>query len=221
MKVKNKLITILMFLMTNTLFAQKKIVFIDGNNNRYTISKKQIEYKAVKKEESSSGTYSGGKDTIVSISIIQYNEIKSIISQIKADKFNHIETRHIGCGTLILNQKTILININSKLLKQLVVKLKLLCNENGTLEITSKPIDLFNLEKGKKYAVIKPFIDFDKIQHTVGEIWLYDRKEFLPYSDGLTIYVFVKGKIVSFRFQDDENQQKEILNNFQDYMKEI
>lgn len=78
------------------------------------------------------------------------------------------------------------------------------------------------LQIGQKYRVKKEFIDFDRYTHTVGETWVFRSANFVPYEDGLTIYVTdTNGVEKSFRLQWREGQQDEIINNFSDYVNQV
>lgn len=46
-----------------------------------------------------------------------------------------------------------------------------------------------NIERGKKYRVIKSFTDYDREIHAIGETWKFLTTNFLPYEDGLTLHV--------------------------------
>ncbi|HEV7779735.1 MAG TPA: DUF3601 domain-containing protein [Chitinophagaceae bacterium] len=75
-----------------------------------------------------------------------------------------------------------------------------------------------NLVPGKKYSVIKPFIDFDGIVHEAGESWTYQGTNFLPYDDGLTLHAAINNKPVVYRLQWREEEQAEIIENFNEYV---
>ena len=45
-----------------------------------------------------------------------------------------------------------------------------------------------NLISGRKYIVVKSFVDFDDQVHPIGESWTYIETNFLPYDDGLTLH---------------------------------
>lgn len=46
-----------------------------------------------------------------------------------------------------------------------------------------------HLRPGCVYAVVRRFADYDRIEHPVGERWTFLRHAFLPYEDGLTLFV--------------------------------
>ena len=78
------------------------------------------------------------------------------------------------------------------------------------------------LTPGQKYTVTKPFTDYDKSVHPVGETWVFSRTNFLPYEDGLTLHVFLPanpGKEVICRLQWRNEEQAEIIENFNDYVR--
>jgi hypothetical protein len=76
----------------------------------------------------------------------------------------------------------------------------------------------FGLEPGKEYIVIKPFVDYDGITHTIGERWIYQGTNFHPYEDGLTFYVLLNGEKAAYRLQQRDYAQEEIIENFKDYV---
>lgn len=89
--------------------------YIDGNNNTYVLTPSALDYKPVKKEESSSGTYSGGEPKNVAVTREQYAKLEGIIDLIKKDKANIIKDRQMGCGTLSVNNaKPVYIKMASK-----------------------------------------------------------------------------------------------------------
>ncbi|MEP6795923.1 MAG: DUF3601 domain-containing protein [Saprospiraceae bacterium] len=76
---------------------------------------------------------------------------------------------------------------------------------------------------GKKYKVVKAFIDFDGIIHSAGETWTFVRTDFLPYEDGLTLIVIPNNSSeeISYRLQWRVGQQAEIIDHFKEYVEEI
>ncbi|WAT18411.1 DUF3601 domain-containing protein [Aurantiacibacter sp. MUD11] len=46
-----------------------------------------------------------------------------------------------------------------------------------------------HLVVGERYRVIAEFEDFDEIAHSVGECWTFRGHNFLPYEDGLSLFV--------------------------------
>ena len=111
-------LTILSIIMINLVNAQTSIAYTDGSNNTYIITKKNINYVAIKKENSSSGIYSGGKDVNVAIDANQYKQIKTFIKKLETDKTNISKERNMGCGTLENKNKPIYIAMNSPLKKE-------------------------------------------------------------------------------------------------------
>ena len=93
----------------------KTYTYIDGNNNTYVLTSSTLDYKPIKKEESSSGTYSGGEPKNMAVTREQYVKLEGIIDLIKKDKANIIKDRSMGCGTLAVNNaKPIYISMTSK-----------------------------------------------------------------------------------------------------------
>ena len=71
------------------------IYYTDQNNNTYSVSATQISYRAIRPENSSSGTYSGGTDRQVSISKEQFKKINSLAEQLFEDFSSHAERREM------------------------------------------------------------------------------------------------------------------------------
>lgn len=126
-----KFISVFIVLLSATsLYAKKEIsqfTYVDSSNNSYEIFKDSISYIPISKENSSSGEYSGGQAKTVSIDESMFLKIKSDINTLIKSKSEHVETRLMGCGTIILKKKTYYINMNSslkenfeKMLRQLI-----------------------------------------------------------------------------------------------------
>lgn len=49
------------------------------------------------------------------------------------------------------------------------------------------------LKSGRRYRVVKAFVDFDGDLHAVGEQWDFLGSAFLPYDDGLSLFVSLDG----------------------------
>jgi acetyl esterase/lipase len=73
---------------------------------------------------------------------------------------------------------------------------------------------------GKGYRVVKPFTDFDGAVHDSGESWVFTGKNFLPYDDGLTVYVKRDHRDHTFRMQWRDEAQGDVISNFSDYVDE-
>jgi hypothetical protein len=71
------------------------IYYTDQNNNTYSVSAAQISYRAIRPENSSSGTYSGGIDRQVSISKEQFKKINSLAEQLFEDSSSHAARREM------------------------------------------------------------------------------------------------------------------------------
>jgi hypothetical protein len=80
-----------------------------------------------------------------------------------------------------------------------------------------------NLTPGQKYRIIKPFTDYDRALHKVGQCWTFVETHFLPYEDGLTVMVRLDGNptTLAFRLQWRPEQQADIINNFLDYVEPV
>lgn len=82
------------------------------------------------------------------------------------------------------------------------------------------PTEAFkHLVSGRDYVVIQAFKDFDQGQHPVGERWTYIGSSFLPYDDGLSLFMEVDGKRRQVRMQWRDEEQGPIIDRLQDYVR--
>lgn len=78
-----------------------------------------------------------------------------------------------------------------------------------------------NLVPGQTYQVIKMFKDYDGTIHAVGERWRFVRKDFLPYEDGLTLFIEMDERSTSIRLQWREETQGQMIDNFSDHVEAV
>jgi len=72
---------------------------------------------------------------------------------------------------------------------------------------------------GRRYRVIRPFVDYDKSNHPLGEEWVFLGYSFLPYEDGMSFFVSVDGiNEWHLRLQWRPKEQGEILDNLATYL---
>jgi hypothetical protein len=79
----------------------------------------------------------------------------------------------------------------------------------------------FELKPGARYRVMKSFIDFDRLEHPVGETWRYESRNYFPYDAGMCLNVSKAGTMTCIRFQDYREAQGEIIDRFSNYVSEI
>jgi Domain of unknown function (DUF3601) len=78
-----------------------------------------------------------------------------------------------------------------------------------------------DLVSGRTYRVIKTFTDYDGTVHPVDESWRFVKKSFLPYEDGLSLFVERNKQNVLFRLQWRAESQGQIIDNFSDFVTEV
>jgi hypothetical protein len=78
-----------------------------------------------------------------------------------------------------------------------------------------------DLIPGQTYRVVKTFMDFDHITHSVGETWRFVEKNFLPYDDGLSLFVERNGQRIQYRLQWQEDAQGQIIDDFSDFVEAV
>lgn len=76
------------------------------------------------------------------------------------------------------------------------------------------------LMPGQTYRVTKAFTDYDGINHQVGEEWHFVEKNFVPYDDGLSLFVERNGQTTQIRLQWRDEAQGQIIDEFSDYVEE-
>lgn len=77
---------------------------------------------------------------------------------------------------------------------------------------------VLKLIPGQRYRVVKPFTDYDRQVHPVGETWVFERTNFLPYDDGLTLHVVQDGEQEVYRLQWREEEQAAVIEGFGEYV---
>jgi len=88
-------------------------------------------------------------------------------------------------------------------------------------KIPKRKFTAADLTPGKTYRVVATFVDYDGIPHPIGESWRFLAKNFLPYDDGLTLYVERDRREVPFRLQWRAETQGNIIDSFSDLVEEL
>ena len=78
-----------------------------------------------------------------------------------------------------------------------------------------------DLIPGRTYRVIAGFKDYDGIIHSAGETWKFLEKNFLPYEDGLSLFVEMDGQRCQLRLQWRDETQGRIIDGFSGFVEEI
>lgn len=82
-------------------------------------------------------------------------------------------------------------------------------------------MSIYSLIRGGTYRVVKEFIDYDGILHTIGETWVFEKTNFLPYHSGLTLFVLQNGQEKVYRFQQIPEEQEALLSSFSTYVEMV
>ena len=69
--------------------------------------------------------------------------------------------------------------------------------------------------------MVAAFEDFDGITHAIGESWRFVSKNFVPYEDGLSLFVESEGRVVQIRLQWRAETQGDVINGFSDLVEEL
>lgn len=84
-----------------------------------------------------------------------------------------------------------------------------------------QPFDASRLILNQVYRVIVPFTDYDGRVHSVGEEWRFIEKNFVPYDDGLSLFVEQNGQRVQIRMQWRDEAQGQIIDHFSEYVEQV
>ncbi len=72
---------------------------------------------------------------------------------------------------------------------------------------------------GRRYRVTRDFVDFDRGVHPVGGEWTFVGHSFLPYDDGLSLFVSTGGDHVrQIRMRWTPDDQGPIVDALRDYV---
>ena len=81
--------------------------------------------------------------------------------------------------------------------------------------------DFMHLVSGQRYSVVRAFTDYDRDEHPVGETWTYIGSAFLPYDDGLSLFVEIDDKTRHIRMQWRNEEQGPIIDRLADYVQDV
>ena len=74
------------------------------------------------------------------------------------------------------------------------------------------------LKRGAQYRVAKAFTDYDGSLHEAGETWTFLGDNFVPYHDGMSLFVSIDGEQEwQIRLEWTDQGQGEILNSVDSY----
>jgi hypothetical protein len=78
-----------------------------------------------------------------------------------------------------------------------------------------------HLRPGRRCHVVRPFFDHDCVGHPAGESWVFDGSNFLPYDDGLSIFVTRDdGRKQQIRMQWRPEAQGDVIDALERYVAE-
>jgi hypothetical protein len=77
------------------------------------------------------------------------------------------------------------------------------------------------LELGVEYEVTKAFVDHDGTTHPVGERWRFVGSSFLPYDNGLSLFVQTPEGEWNLPFALGSDQEGPIWHAFEDYVRAL
>jgi hypothetical protein len=84
------------------------------------------------------------------------------------------------------------------------------------------PMSYHFLCAGMRYRVVRSFTDFDGEPHPVGEEWIFVRTSFLPYDDGLSVFVEDEsGQQRQIRMQWRDEAQGPVIDRLSDYLEVV
>lgn len=93
-------------------------IYIDGNNNTYSLRGDTLNYYPVKKINSSSGQYDGGDSKSIQLDKDQIEKLIDLFNLTLNNIDIHQKKREMGCGTLVVieskNEQRIYIKRNAQ-----------------------------------------------------------------------------------------------------------
>jgi hypothetical protein len=89
------------------------------------------------------------------------------------------------------------------------------------MPVSQRKFTAADLIPGQTYRVVAGFKDYDGIIHSAGETWKFLEKNFLPYEDGLSLFLEKEGQRVQLRLQWREESQGRIIDQFSGFVEEI
>ncbi len=75
-----------------------------------------------------------------------------------------------------------------------------------------------HLKSGKKYTIVKSFKDYDNYPYEEGNEIEFIGSNFVPYEDGLSLFVKYEQREKQIRLQLRSEEQQEIAHNLQEYL---
>ncbi len=102
--------------------SQTYYVYSDGNSNSYTLDEMKLVYTPVNPEESSSGTYSGGKAKRAEITIDAFKNLSAMLDKAMSAKDQQQEKREMGTAQIGKYSK-------GKLKKKAILKMNASCKK--------------------------------------------------------------------------------------------
>ncbi len=85
-----------------------------------------------------------------------------------------------------------------------------------------KPSNFGPLKVGVRYQVVKAFVDHDRVAHEVGETWTFLGHNFLPYDDGLSLFVSLDGtQEWHIRLQWRGEEQADVINGLSRHVRAL
>ena len=80
--------------------------YADGSANLYLLTETSLEYLPVKPEDSSTGMYSGGDPKTVTVTPLEYNELKDLFDEALEKTSIHIQDRMKTSGMISMMGST-------------------------------------------------------------------------------------------------------------------
>ena len=108
-------LSILFLSVTTFVSAQINYVYRDGSDNVYSISETEIKYRPVTKEESSSGTYSGGEPAHKAITLEDFKKVEALFTKAFGAKSEQQKDREMLSGVVIKKK-------GDKITKQIILR---------------------------------------------------------------------------------------------------
>ena len=78
-----------------------------------------------------------------------------------------------------------------------------------------------HLRPGQRYRVALPFTDHDGVRHPAGQEWTFVGHSYLPYENGLSLFVREEGVLRQIRLRDAPEDERAVVERLEAFVRPI
>lgn len=78
-----------------------------------------------------------------------------------------------------------------------------------------------HLQPGQRYRVALPFTDHDGLAHPAGEAWTFVGHSYLPYENGLSLFVRGKSGVRQIRLRDAPEDDRAVVEALEAHIRPV